>query len=163
MLFKVPGGTSTDGLFFESAAETSGSPDRGSRAGRRESWDAGPLLHRFHNQPMSRLWNSLAEFLQAFQIQVQRFAGVMEGFIERLTAGDDVGNVAEVHDVRRVLGFVGHREDIAAILMRRFHRPALSVIAEYRRDGRSCDRRGVSQSSALAHQLDGRSNDFLAD
>jgi hypothetical protein len=61
------------------------------------------LLDRLDNQAVFRLRWPLAEFLQALQMQVERLAAIAEGFAQRLSTGDDVGNIGIIHDIRGVL------------------------------------------------------------
>src|SRR5437660_684674 len=77
---------------------------------------------------MARLGQGEAELLQALQVEVERLARVGEGFGERRAAGDNVGDVGEVHNICRVSGRVLDREDVASISVGGRHRPSASRI-----------------------------------
>ena len=119
---------------------------------------AKSLLHRFNHQPKPRLGTAFPQLLQAFQMQVQRLARMPERFVQRLSAGDDVGDVREVYDIGRIPRLISHGEHVAAILMCGLHGPAPSRDAECRQDGRSSVRRVVSRWSTRDHRLDGTCN-----
>jgi hypothetical protein len=61
------------------------------------------LLDRLDDQAVFWLGSPFAELLQALKMQVERLAAIAEGFAQRLSTGDDVGNIGIIHDIRGVL------------------------------------------------------------
>jgi hypothetical protein len=95
-------------------------------------------------------------------MQIERLASIGERASERIAAGNDVWDIREINDVGWIFRLVRNRENVPAVIMRRFHALMPSKGGERLTDDRSFGRHAALQWSKSVRRFDGKCNGFLA-
>src|SRR5208337_3437572 len=79
------------------------------------------------HESMARLRKRLRQFLERFQVQVERFACIGEGTGKCVVTGDDLRDVGKIDRIAGFLGVVTDREYVTPVRLGRYnHKPRTS-------------------------------------